>query len=195
MPLYIAKSGDLDRCHACLTGWLTHSHLKDSATQLLIKYKSGALVTQYIYICMWLLSVLRHMAAGKPVTRGMTSIGDHNCHSLGCYHIICPDQEVLISTRGTTMKSGYWEQMTIASTQQQSTDAMRSWRIWMFDGIMQRLNYLSTSSSSSNDANVEFSLRGCSKMKSSLWGCTQTPSLFPLVIMSSFGYPPSLVHT
>ena len=25
---------------------LTHSHLKDSATQLLIKYKSGALVTQ-----------------------------------------------------------------------------------------------------------------------------------------------------
>ena len=142
---------------------------------------------------MWLLSVLRHMAAGKPVTRGMTSIGDHNCHSLGCYHIICPDQEVLISTRGTTMKSGYWEQMTIASTQQQSTDAMRSWRIWMFDGIMQRLNYLSTSSSS-NDANVEFSLRGCSKMKSSLWGGTQTPSLFPLVIMSSFGYPPSLVH-
>ena len=34
MPLYIAKSGDLD------------SQRKDSATQLLIKYKSGALVTQ-----------------------------------------------------------------------------------------------------------------------------------------------------
>ena len=46
MPLYIAKSGDLDRCYRCLNDWLTHSHLKDSATQLLIKYKSGALVTQ-----------------------------------------------------------------------------------------------------------------------------------------------------
>ena len=43
MPLYIAKSGDLDRCYRCLT----HSQtLKDRATQLLIKYKSGALVTQ-----------------------------------------------------------------------------------------------------------------------------------------------------
>ena len=42
MPLYIAKSGDLDRCHACLTD----SQSKDSATQLLTKYKSGALVTQ-----------------------------------------------------------------------------------------------------------------------------------------------------
>ena len=46
MPLYIAKSGDLDRCYRCLTDWLTDSHLKDRATQLLIKYKSGALVTQ-----------------------------------------------------------------------------------------------------------------------------------------------------
>ena len=43
MPLYIAKSGDLDRCYRCLT----HSHLKDRATQLLLKYKSGALVTQF----------------------------------------------------------------------------------------------------------------------------------------------------
>ena len=42
MPLYIAKSGDLDRCHRCLTD----SQSKDSATQLLTKYKSGALVTQ-----------------------------------------------------------------------------------------------------------------------------------------------------
>ena len=42
MPLYIAKSGDLEGFHACLT----HSHLKDRATQLLIKYKSGALETQ-----------------------------------------------------------------------------------------------------------------------------------------------------
>ena len=44
MPFYIAKSGDLDRCYRCLTDRLTT--LKDSATQLLIKYKSGALVTQ-----------------------------------------------------------------------------------------------------------------------------------------------------
>ena len=36
MPLYIAKSGDLDRCYRCLTDSLT---LKDGATQLLIKYK------------------------------------------------------------------------------------------------------------------------------------------------------------
>ena len=44
MPLYIAQSGDLDRCYRCLT----HSQtLKDIATQLLIKYKSGALVTQF----------------------------------------------------------------------------------------------------------------------------------------------------
>ena len=45
MPLYIAQSGDLDRCYRCLTDRLTT--LKDRATQLLIKYKSGALVTQY----------------------------------------------------------------------------------------------------------------------------------------------------
>ena len=44
MPLYIAKSGDLEGCHACLTDRLTT--LKDRATQLLIKYKSGALVMQ-----------------------------------------------------------------------------------------------------------------------------------------------------
>ena len=46
MPLYIAQSGDLDRCYRCLTDSLTT--LKDRATQLLIKYKSGALVTQSI---------------------------------------------------------------------------------------------------------------------------------------------------
>ena len=48
MPLYIAKSGDLDRCYQCLTDSPTHSltTLKDRATQPLIKYKSGALVTQ-----------------------------------------------------------------------------------------------------------------------------------------------------
>ena len=33
--------------HARLTDWLTDSQMKDSATQLLIKYKSGALVTQF----------------------------------------------------------------------------------------------------------------------------------------------------
>ena len=47
MPLYIAQSGDLDRCYRCLTHSLAHSQtLKDSATQLLIKYKSVALVAQ-----------------------------------------------------------------------------------------------------------------------------------------------------
>ena len=46
MPLYIAQSGDLDRCYRCLTDRLTT--LKDRATQLLIKYKSGALVTQCV---------------------------------------------------------------------------------------------------------------------------------------------------
>ena len=49
MPLYIAQSGDLDRCYRCLTDRLTDSHLKDRATQLLIKYKSGALVTQLLF--------------------------------------------------------------------------------------------------------------------------------------------------
>ena len=44
MPLYIEQSGDVDRCHGSLTDWQT---LKDRVTQLLIKYKSGALVTQY----------------------------------------------------------------------------------------------------------------------------------------------------
>ena len=54
MPLYIAKSGNLEGCHACLTDWLTHSHLKDRATQRLIKYKSGALVTQFILFPIWM---------------------------------------------------------------------------------------------------------------------------------------------
>ena len=48
MPLYIAKSGDLDRCYRCLTDSLTT--LKDRATQLLIKYKNGALVTQSLVV-------------------------------------------------------------------------------------------------------------------------------------------------
>ena len=46
MPSYIAKSGDLDLLP--MPYRLIHSltTLKDSATQLLIKYKSGALATQ-----------------------------------------------------------------------------------------------------------------------------------------------------
>ena len=40
MPLYIEQSGDLVRCYRCLTDSQT---LKDRATQLLIKYKSGAI--------------------------------------------------------------------------------------------------------------------------------------------------------
>ena len=57
MPLYIAKSGDLDRCYRCLTD----SHLKDRATQLLIKYKSGALVMQLsTFLSMSLFIVYHH---------------------------------------------------------------------------------------------------------------------------------------
>ena len=44
MPLYIAQNGDLDT-DALRTDGLT---LKDRATQLLIKYKSGALLTQFV---------------------------------------------------------------------------------------------------------------------------------------------------
>ena len=44
MPLYIKQSGDLVRCHGCQTDRQT---LKDRATELCIKYKSGALVTQF----------------------------------------------------------------------------------------------------------------------------------------------------
>ena len=43
MPLHIEQSGDLDRCHGLTT-------LKNRATQLLIKYKSGALVTQWMIL-------------------------------------------------------------------------------------------------------------------------------------------------
>ena len=48
MPLYIEQREDLDRCYRCLNYSLTDSKtLQDNATQLLIKYKSGAIVTQY----------------------------------------------------------------------------------------------------------------------------------------------------
>ena len=61
MPLYIAQSGDLDRCYRCLT----HSQtLKDIATQLLTKYKSGALVTQIQNSC--IKYVKRTTQALKP---------------------------------------------------------------------------------------------------------------------------------
>ena len=51
----------------------THSHtLKDSATQLLIKYKSGALVTQFAHLCFgmhvkesWPLQVQMNMESQK----------------------------------------------------------------------------------------------------------------------------------
>ena len=55
--------------------WLTHSHLKDRATQLLIKYKSGDLVTQYTglsnfkllgcskYKCYWFCALAAHCRA------------------------------------------------------------------------------------------------------------------------------------
>ena len=67
MPLYIAKSGDLDRCYRCLTDSLTHSltTLKDRATQLLIKYKSGALVTQLEdeLVCQLAVDVYGHIGS------------------------------------------------------------------------------------------------------------------------------------
>ena len=62
MPLYIAKSGDLDMCYRCLTDRLTT--LKDRATQLLIKYKSGALVTQendFMYDNFFLQIIFRYI--------------------------------------------------------------------------------------------------------------------------------------
>ena len=58
MPLYIAQSGDLDRCYRCLTDRLTT--LKDRATQLLIKYKSGALVTQKHNVILLLSATKTH---------------------------------------------------------------------------------------------------------------------------------------
>ena len=64
MPLYIAQSGDLDRCHVCLTDGQT---LKDRATQLLIKYKSGALVTQ-------LKKRPDPTASSSPLPRDQTSL-------------------------------------------------------------------------------------------------------------------------
>ena len=65
MPLYIAKSGDLEGCHACLTD----SHLKDRATQLLIKYKSGALVMQKQFFCLfgWMFK-----STGHPISKNLT---------------------------------------------------------------------------------------------------------------------------
>ena len=62
MLLYIAKSGDLDRCYRCLTDRLTT--LKDRATQLLKKYKSGALVTQIIIIII-VTEIISKAASGQ----------------------------------------------------------------------------------------------------------------------------------
>ena len=54
MPLYIAQSGDLDRCYHNAFQTRSLPTLKDRATQLLIKYKSGALVTQFIFTALLL---------------------------------------------------------------------------------------------------------------------------------------------
>ena len=78
MPLYIAKNGDLDRCYRCLTDWLTHSQLKDRATQLLIKYKSGALVTQSLKI-IW----SQYICASAGVVRGNEAIALFGWATLG----------------------------------------------------------------------------------------------------------------
>ena len=75
MPLYIAKSGDLDRCYRCLT----HSHLKDRATQLLIKYKSGALVTQY-----QTMRVDEHLQVDKKTRSSGHRQGEQEDNVLSC---------------------------------------------------------------------------------------------------------------
>ena len=76
MPLYIEKSGDLEGCHACLTDSLTHSHLKDRATQLLIKYKSGALVTQLQVTDVCKSCFVYQMSALQPSERLVRLCGD-----------------------------------------------------------------------------------------------------------------------
>ena len=67
MPLYIAQSGDWVRCYRCLT----HSQtLKDRATQLLLKYKSGALVTQIspvFQICFSVVQNFGNCASGSKL--------------------------------------------------------------------------------------------------------------------------------
>ena len=75
MPLYIAQSGDLDMCYRCLTDSLTT--LKDRATQLLIKYKSGALVTQ-----------LENHIGGFPNPNRNFFWGGRRGRAVGCYHIL-----------------------------------------------------------------------------------------------------------
>ena len=81
MPLYIAQFRDLDRCHGCLTDSQT---LKDRATQLLIKYTSGALVTEYP-------NFPQEGHLGPPVCDKKSSL-PQDCQ-LGpplCRHGICP---------------------------------------------------------------------------------------------------------
>ena len=66
MPLYIEQIGDLDWCHGCLT----HSQtLKDRATQLLIKNKSGALVMQKQFFGLfgWMFK-----STGHPISKNLT---------------------------------------------------------------------------------------------------------------------------
>ena len=75
MPLYIAQSGDLDTCYPCLT----HSHLKDSASQLLIKYKSGALVTQSI--SGWKMLLLSRCCSCQLAA---------TLHQIECTHMLLP---------------------------------------------------------------------------------------------------------
>ena len=71
-------------CYRCVTDSLTHSltTLKDSATQLLIKYKSGALVTQSCYVCIWSkLNMCRRFEAGwfkETVENTNISLGKYN---------------------------------------------------------------------------------------------------------------------
>ena len=76
MPLYIAQSGDWVRCYRCLT----HSQtLKDRATQLLVKYRSGALVTQLPFAYASFLDLHRPGRLNRvPLLRDL-----HGVHLLG----------------------------------------------------------------------------------------------------------------
>ena len=74
MPVYNEQSGDLDRCHGSLTHSMT---LRDSATQLLIKYKSLAFVTQKHSKCLHLhchrMKLYKRKIAEKITPQGKIS--------------------------------------------------------------------------------------------------------------------------
>ena len=94
MPLYIAQSGDLDRCNGCLTDGQT---LKDSATQLLIKYKVGMAVRApsgndncYVSIqenlCLQPVHNFEFVIARVPLSQGESTV--HSLYSDTTDHLL-----------------------------------------------------------------------------------------------------------